>query len=513
MFAFDGYSLDPDRRELLRGDELVTLEPQVFDLLVFLIRNRERVVSKDDLLMAIWSGRSISDSTMTSRINSARKAIGDTGKEQRRIRTVPRAGFRFVGDLIEEHQPYGGELLPDHYALPGKPSIAVLPFTNMSGDPEQEYFSDGMAEEIITALSRLHWLFVIGRNSTFVYKGEAQDVRQVGSELGVRYILEGSVRKSGPRVRITSQLLDAVAGQQIWSERYDSDLTDIFAVQDEITSSVIGAIEPKLLAAEGQRAAQMRNAQELGAWEEVARALSHFWRFTASDSAKAIEVMRRTVDKYPEYAPAHSMLASALLISSYVGWTPPNNERDVATSLAYRSVALDDSDPWGHLALGIAAVMGRLTEEAVRCFNTALDLNPNFATAVGFIGFTLTLDGRSANALKEFERATQMSPRDPFNSFFFAGKAAAYYLDGRFGEAIHWARQSLQFRPEYAAAYRILAASLAQDGQQDEAEAVVTTLRKLMPDMSVTMAGLSVPYTTRTMDRFLDGLRKAGLPE
>ena len=512
MFAFDEYRLDPDLRELWRGDELVTLEPQVFDLLVFLIRNRERVVSKDDLLTAIWSGRSISDSTMTSRINSARKAIGDTGREQRRIRTVPRAGVRFIGDLVEEHLTAGGMDQTGDRALPDKPSIAVLPFTNMSDDPEQDYFSDGMAEEIITALSRLHWLFVIGRNSTFVYKGAAHDVRRVGSELGVRYILEGSVRKSGPRVRVTSQLLDAAAGQQIWSERYDRDLTDIFAVQDEITASVIGAIEPKLLAAEARRA-QLRNAHELGAWDEVARALSRFWRFTEPDSAKAIETLRRAVDKYPRYAPAHSMLASALLISSYVGWTPPGSERDVATALAYRSVALDDSDPWGHLGLGISAVMGRLTDEAVRCFSTALELNPNFATAVGFIGFTLTLDGQTTKALQEFERAMRMSPRDPFNSFFFAGKAAAYYLDGRFDEAIDWARQALQFRPEYVAAYRILAASLARNGQQEEAEAAVADLRKLMPEASITLARLSVPYTANTIEQFLAGLRKAGLPE
>ena len=512
MFSFDEYRLDPERRELRRDGVLVGLEPQVFDLLVYLIRNRDHVVSKDDLLMEIWSGRAISDSTMTSRINSARAAIGDSGGEQRRIRTISRKGFRFVGNVVEANLASADTAEPIGQKLPDKPSIAVLPFANMSGDPEQDYFSDGMTEEISTALSRLRWLFVIARNSAFVYKGKAQDIRQIGAELGVRYILEGSVRKSGQRVRVTSQLLDASAGRHIWSDRYDRDLTDIFAVQDEITANVIGAIEPKLLAAEGQRA-QSRQAHELDAWEEVARALSYFWRFTAPDSAAAIAILRRAVEKHPDYAPAHSMLACALLISSYVGWTSPGSDRDTAAALAYRALALDDSDPWGHLGLGLIALMGRLPDEAIRYFRAALELNPNFSTAAGFVGFTLALDGRCAEALTEFEKAMRASPRDPFNSIFLAGTAVAHYLEGRFGEAAKWARQAVLLRPEYVGGYRILAASLAQDGQGEAAAAAVASLQKLMPGISVTLARLSVPYTARTVERFVDGLRKAGLPE
>ena len=508
VFTFDEYRLDPERRELRRDGRLVAIEPQVFDLLVLLIGNRHRVVSKDDLIATVWSGRAVSDSTLTSRINSARGAIADTGSQQRRIRTIPRKGFRFVGDVAESDQKHVGE----RQTLPEKPSIAVLPFTNMSGDSAQDYFSDGMTEEIITALSRLHWLFVIARNSTFAFKGVAQDVRKIGSQLGVRYILEGSMRKSGSRVRVTSQLLDAAAGRHIWSDRYDRDLTDIFVVQDEITTSVIGASEPKLLAAESQRA-QSCHAHELDAWDEVARALLHFWRFTATDSAAAIAILRRAVEKHPNYAPAHSMLACALLISSYVGWTSPGSERDMAATLAYRAATLDDSDPWAHLDLGIVALMGRLPDDAIRYFRAALDLNPNFSTAVGFIGFTLALDGRTGEALTEFDHALRISPHDPFNSLFLAGRAVAHYLDGRFGEAAGWARRAIQLRPEYVGGYRILAASLAQDGQHEAAASAVAELRKLMPGVSVTLARLSVPYTARTMERFVDGLRKAGLPE
>ena len=229
----------------------------MFDVLVYLIQHRDRVVSRDDLLAGVWGGRIVSESTLSSRVNAARSAIGDSGDQQQLIRTIARKGFRFVGEVQERHGPATASVAgpipvrrdaspaaataPGSPELPDKPSIAVLPFTNMSGDPEQEYFSDGITEDIVTALSRLHWFFVIARNSTFAYKGQSIDVRQVGRDLGVRYLLEGSVRKSGQRLRITSQLLDAMTGNHIWSERYDRELTDIFALQDEITASVAAA--------------------------------------------------------------------------------------------------------------------------------------------------------------------------------------------------------------------------------------------------------------------------------
>src|SRR5271156_4095880 len=232
-FLFSDHRLDTDRRELHRGSEAIVMEPQVFDLLVYLVENRERVVSKDDLLASIWGGRIVSDSTLPSRINAARKAVGDSGDEQKLIRTIARKGFRFVGDV---RQSTGGE--PAHaepedeghepprpaLPLPDRPAIAVLPFTNMTDDPTQEYFSDGISEDIITALSKLRWFFVIARNSSFIYKGKAVHLKQVANELGVGYVVEGSVRKSGDRVRITAQLNDVATGSHIWAERYDRSL-------------------------------------------------------------------------------------------------------------------------------------------------------------------------------------------------------------------------------------------------------------------------------------------------
>ena len=524
IYNFAEYSLDSDRLELHRGADLVAVEPQVFDLLLYLIRNRERVASKDDLIAHVWNGRIVSESTLTSRITTARQVIGDSGENQRLIRTIARKGIRFVGQVRESraHSQANAASAPSQAiiaattplgtapALPDKPSIAVLPFTNMSADPEQEYFSDGITEDIITALSRLRWFFVIARNSTFVYKGQPTNVKQVGHDLGVRYVLEGSVRKSGQRVRITSQLLDAMTGNHIWSERYDRELLDIFTLQDEITASVAGAIEPKLLAAEALRAETRSNA-DLDAWDLVARALSHFWKLTAAESQTTIAILREAVERHPHYAPAHSMLAFSLLASGYVGWIAAGTDREFAGQLALRAAELDDSDPWAHLALGYFDFINRQTDEFVRHFQAALDLNPNFAAAVGSIGFALALDGQSDVAITHFEKAMRMSPRDPFNSFFFVGIAAAHYLAHRYGDSIKWARQAAQLRPGYLGAHRILSASLAQIGQIGEAKETMNTLRQLQPGLSIAQIKQSVPYTAGPMTHFLEGMRKAGL--
>jgi TolB-like protein len=258
LFLFADHALDTVRRELRRGSEPVAVEPQVLDLLIYLVENRDRVVSKDDLIASVWGGRIVSDTTLTSRIYAARKAIEDSGQDQKLIRTIARKGLRFVGtvrtqaDATESAMVSGplpddvGAPVPPDPPLSDRPAIAVLPFLNMSGDREQECFSDGISEDIITALSKLRWFFVIARNSSFIYKGKAVHMKQVSEELGVGYVVEGSVRKIGERVRITAQLNCVTTGSHIWAERYDRDLADVFAVQDEITEAIVAAIEPKL---------------------------------------------------------------------------------------------------------------------------------------------------------------------------------------------------------------------------------------------------------------------------
>lgn len=391
-----------------------------------------------------------------------------------------------------------------------RPSIAVLPFVNMSGDPEQEYFADGISEDIITGLSKLRWFFVIARNSSFTYKSKAVDVKRVARELGVRYVLEGSVRKGGNRVRITAQLIDAVTGNHIWADRYDGELTDVFALQDEITRKVVAAIEPKLLEAEAMRS-QSRSAENLGAWDMLMQANSLFWRLTKTDGEAAIAMLKKAVEHYPNYAPAHSMLAFAMLVSRLFGWTlvaPPVKE---AAILAKRAAQLDDSDPWAHLALGYVAYMTTRTDDARQEYQRAIDLNPNFAAAYGYLGWALAAAGRTDEAVALSEQAIRMSPHDPQNAIFNNALAVAHYLAGRYSEAVNFARKGVQLRDEMISGHRIYVASLAQAGQFEEARTALQRLRELQPNISIAWCEEHIPYPPDRMPKFLEGLRKAGL--
>jgi TolB-like protein len=391
-----------------------------------------------------------------------------------------------------------------------QPTLAVLPFVNMSGDPEQEYFADGISEDIITGLSKLRWFFVIARNSSFTYKGKAVDVKRVARELGVRYVLEGSVRKGGNRVRITTQMIDAATGNHLWASRYDGDLTDVFALQDEITQKVVAAIEPKLLEAEGIRS-QSRSPEDLDAWDMVIRANTLFWRLTTEESEAAIGILKRAVERFSDYAPAHSMLAFMLLVSGYVGCNVMDPQVKQAVPFAARAAQLDDSDPWAHLALGLLAFFMRRTDEAEEEFKRALDLNPNFAAAHGYLGYALAFDDRSDQALDHLELAIRMSPHDPQNAVFNVGIAVVHYLSGRFAEALRFGRKALQQRSGFKASNRICVASLAQAGQIDEARALLARLKEIHPDLSIAWIEKHVPYTPGPMVKFIEGMRKAGL--
>ena len=402
-----------------------------------------------------------------------------------------------------------GAVLKPEFAS-SRPSIAVLPFANMSGDPEQEYFADGISEDIITGLSKLHWFFVIARNSSFVYKGKAVDVKRVARELGVRYVLEGSVRKGGNRVRITTQLIDAVTSNHIWADRYDGDLTDVFSLQDEITEKVVAAIEPKLVEAEGIRS-QSRSPEELGAWDMVIHANSLFWRLTKAETEAAADILKQAAERYPNYGPAHSILAFVLLISGYLGWSILEQQLHKAARLAARAAQLDDSDPWAHLALGFVAFVRRQTNVAALEFRRALELNPNFAAAHGYLGWTLAFDGQSEEATKHLQEAIRMSPHDPQNAIFNTGLAVTHYLTERYAEAVEYSSKALQQRSAFTAGYRIHVASLAQNGQIAETREVLALLKEMHPDLSIAWIEKNVPYTSGPMVKFVEGMRRAGL--
>ncbi|HEX5507683.1 MAG TPA: winged helix-turn-helix domain-containing protein, partial [Pseudolabrys sp.] len=375
-FLFENHVLDVGRRELCRGSEPIAVEPQVFDLLVYLVQNRDRVVSKDDLIASVWSGRVVSDSTLTSRINAARKAIGDSGEQQRLIRTIARKGIRFVGALLDETPARESTTVEvARPALPDRPAIAVLPFVNMSGDAEQDYFSDGISEDIITALSKLRWFFVIARNSSFAYKGKSVHLKQIGEELGVSYVLEGSVRKDEGRVRITAQLNNVATGGHIWAERYDRDLSDVFAVQDEITEAIVAAIEPQIYAAENFRA-QRKPPDSLDAWDLVMRALAHYWRVTRQDNVVAQALLEKATSIDPNYGQALGLLANSYMFSAHMGWTDMAATAPIAERAAFAAIHSDSEDAWAHIALGHVYLMARRFDDSLAEYETALRLNP-----------------------------------------------------------------------------------------------------------------------------------------
>jgi TolB-like protein len=378
QFRFGDHVLDVARRELWRGINPVVLEPQVFDLLVYLISNRDRVVTKDDLLESVWGGRVVSESTLTSRINSARKAIGDSGELQRLIRTSPRKGIRFVGDIVDERPM---EPLP---LIPGaRPSIAVLPFDNLSDDQEQGYFVDGMVEEIITGLSRIKWLFVISRNSTFIYKGQTVDVRTAGRELGVRYVLQGTVRRSGNQVRVTGQLIETESATHVWADRYDGSLGDIFKLQDEMTMSVIGAVEPTLRKAEIERARRKR-PDNLDAYDLFLRALPFAATAMPENAERALQLLEEAIRLEPDYAAAHGFIAWCHE-QRYLRGGLHAETREAARKHAHMAITAGRDDAMA-LAMGgfVVAVMERDYLIALDALDRALALSPSSALAFGF---------------------------------------------------------------------------------------------------------------------------------
>jgi TolB-like protein len=520
LYCFETYALDSGTRELRCGSELIPLEPQVFDLLVFLIENRDRVVSKDDLFSSVWQGRIMSESTLTSRINAARKAIGDSGEQQSLIRTVARKGFRFVGSLRSEPATASVAATRDAaqteahrlaLPLPDRPAIAVLPFVNMSGDPEQEYFSDGISEDIITALSKLRWFFVIARNSSFTYKGKAVHLKQIADELGVRYVLEGSVRKGGERVRITAQLNDVTTGGHLWAERFDRGIADVFEVQDEITEAIVAAIEPQLYAAENFRA-RRKPPDSMDAWDLVMRALSHYWRVTKQDNVVAQALLEKAISIDPNYGQALGVLATSYTFSAHMGWADPTTAMPTAERAARAASHGDSEDPWAHNALGHVNLFARRFDDSLAEFELALRLNPNFALAQGYYGLSLSYNGRWQEADEAARRAIRLSPRDPFSAVYLGIAAYAQFLGGRYDEAMQLSRDAIRQRSDFVGAHRVLTAAAGMAGQIDVAHAALQECRRAQPNISLEWISTHMPIRhAADRDHYLDGFRKAGL--
>lgn len=522
-YLFGNFALDPDRRELTRHAEAVAIGPKVFDLLLYLVQNREHVVSKDDLLEAVWSGRIVSESTLTSHINAVRKAVGDSGEEQLLIRTVARKGFRFVGDVIEasdspapsvrtaksEEPPAPALVLPD------SPSIAALPFQNWSGDPEQDYFADGVVEDIIMALSRIRWLFVIARNSSFTYKGRAVDVKQVGRELGVRYVLEGSVRKAANRVRITGQLIDATTGAHLWADRFEGLLDDIFELQDQIAERVVGAITPKLEHAEIERA-KRKPTESLDAYDYYLRGMTHFHQGTKEAITEALPLFNKATALDPDFASAYAMAAWCHFWRKVNGWMADRaRESAEGAALARRAVEVGKDDPVALARSGhaLAHLAGEL-DGGIALIDKAVVLNPNFAAGWFLGGFLQIWRGEHGDAIERFERAARLSPLDPEMFRVHAGVAMLHLLAGRFDNASSIAERAFRDFPSFLIVVGTMAASHALAGRMDQAQRAMRHMRQLDPTLRISNLRDWLPlYRSEDLATLADGLRKAGLPE
>jgi TolB-like protein/tetratricopeptide (TPR) repeat protein len=517
-YVFEDCSFDRDRRELHRGAEAVTVAPQVFDLLDYLIRNRERVVSKDDLINAIWDGRVVSDAALTTRLNVARGVIGDSGQEQRLIKTLPRKGFRFIGLVQELDGPEsatatGRRVEPPQPALtlPDRPSIAVLPFQNMSGDLEQDYFADGVVDDIITALSRFKFLFVIARNSSFTYKGRAVDIKQVGHELGVRYVLEGSVRKIAGRVRIAGQLIDASTGAHVWADRFEGDLSDVFALQDEVTVNVISAIRPKLLEAEIEHA--VRRPNDLSAYDLYLRGTPHYYSMTPEGIAEAIRLFTRALEIDPRYSAAASLAVFCHILNLIHGWSAdPQTEAGEIMRLSQLVLGIDENDSETLASVGWAkAYINGDFGAAMEMVDRAVSLNSNSSIAWSYRGITCLFVGHPEEAIRSLEWAIRLSPLDPMLYGMQACMALACINLGRFDDAVAAAEIALHKKQTFMMAHRCLVAALAHLGRESEAKQAAVRLLEHEPDFRMS------DWASRTREwhskLLAEGLRKAGLPE
>ncbi|WP_422041480.1 winged helix-turn-helix domain-containing protein [Roseibium sp.] len=517
---FGAYELDPDRFELRRDGSPVAVEPQVFDLVAYLARNAERTVTKEEIFSRLWGDRFVSDSALSSQIKMARKVLGDDGTAQHTIRTIHGRGFRFVAELSqpEEKPALNGIQVPEamtYKMATMKPSVAILPFINLNTEPSEDYLADGITEDITTALSKNRWLTVIARNSTFSFRNSADGIRVIGEKLGASYIVTGSVRKAGQRVRITVQLVDAGTENSVWSERFDRDMKDIFDLQDEITELVASRIESELGMTE-QRKAERRPRKNLGAWDLYQLGVAEFYKFTPEANQRCQDLLRQSLDLDPDFASAHSRLAYAIVLSMvYFDAAPDDDRMDEALIAARRALELDDQDANSFFTIGRVYLARREYDLAIDALEHAVELNPYLAVTYCGLGDSLAYEGRLDEAIEQFEIAIRLSPHDPFRWAFYSYRSLAHLFRGEYEDAVSWARKSVQIPNAQYWAKAHLVAALGLLGEKDQAARAIRELTKLKPEFSIDFAREHLFYLKKEdqIETYMDGLRKAGLRE
>jgi TolB-like protein len=521
IYHFEDCVLDIERRELRRGGVVQSLEPQVFDLLEYLIQNRERVVSRDDVFGTIWHGRVVSDSVLSTRINAVRHAIGDNGTQQRLIRTFRRKGIRFVGTVREATRisevPASAIITRQRFlTLQDAPAIVVIPFANIGGGLKDEYFADGLTEEFIAELSKLDWFHVISGHSSFGYKGKTIDLKEVSHKLGVQYVLQGSVRQVGSHARIVLRLVDGASDHHLWAERFDRDLADTLGVQQELAERVVSIIGHQIFAAEDIRT-KLKSPESLGVWQCIVRALSLMDTREKQHIRAAHVLLRRAIEIDPKSSIAYSLMSFISTLGVHLGWHSRKAILPIAFHTAEKALALNADEPWGHVALGYATLQIRnQPEEAIENLEHGLKLDQNLATAHYLIALASAYSGNCEIAFRHADMSEHLTSRDLLARGYSGAhdnvRATTCFVAGRYHEGINFARKALIQNPMLIPAHRQLVTNGSFAGETEQATAALKTINRFAPGVNRFIRGSSTIWSRGDdYKKYVEAFRIAGL--
>lgn len=522
--VFGRYRFDRSSGQLWSHTREVRLTPKAAAVLGELVLRAGELVTKEELLAAVWKDTAVGDDALISCVQELRRALTDNAKQPSFIETRHRRGYCFIAgvsaaidDLPSGHARPADPDTPVEARLSGmggRPTVAVLPFMNASDDADQEYFTEGISADIITALSRHRSLLVIARNSTFAFKGRDVDARRAGLDLGAAYVVDGSVAKSGQRLRIRARLIDTADGRQVWAERYDRLLEDVFEVQDDITAAIAARIEPEVGTVERLRA-ENTSPEAFRAWDFFHLGMKHFYKSSVEDNQEAQRLLRRAIDLDPGFAQAYAWLSYAIVLSMVYFDADPDEQRlDSAVTLAKEGVDLDDQDAVTHFAYGRALLARKSYEGALAELESATELNPTLAIAYCGLGDSLAYEGRTDEAIPYFEKAIALSPFDPHRWAFYSYGALAHLLGGQFGDALDWARKATRVPNCHYWPFAHAVSAYGHLHGMDSAGAAVAELLHRKPDFSCAFARRRLFFIKNPahLELYLEGLRKAGIP-
>jgi len=517
-YQFSEFVLDTDRFELSAGGKLLHIEPQVVELLVLLIENRDRMVSKEEINEKVWHGRVVSEAALSSRIKTARKALGDNGREQRVIRTIHKKGFRFVAELAPtstSDRPVIADPAATPSKSPSKPAIAVLPFANLSSDAEQEYLSDGITTDIITHLSKHRWLDVAARNASFSYKGATISSQDAGKELAVDYVVEGTVQRAGNRIRVSAHLVDTLSGHQKWADRYDRELSDIFSLQDELTGMIVARLEPEIGMAERNKIVHSRPAN-LQAWDSYHLGIYHFFKFTGQDNLEAQRLLLQSQKQDHNFGEPFAWWAYAVILGMVYWDTSPTPELlDKALAACNTALSLDSQNALFYALKARVLLARKEYELAIAENKIAIAMNPTLAAAHCGLGDSLAYEGRYEESIACFDKAIALSSNDPQLWAFYTYGALTLLFQQEFALALQWAERasSIPNCQYWTTAHKVVA--LAYLNRPQELQLAKHKLLQEQPGFSCEFARKKLFYLRKQdqIDLYITGLQEAGIPE